>query len=92
MRFILIFSFISVVHLSCETGLPVFDGHRSYKHLVDQCELGPRNPGSMGHLATKKYITEIVKDLADTLLLQEFFYNVDGKERSYNNRRGSRKY
>ncbi len=63
MRFIIIFSFLSIVHLSCDTGLPVFDGQRSYKHLVDQCEFGPRHPGSKGHLATKKYITEIVKDL-----------------------------
>ena len=84
MRFILIFSFFSVVYLSCDTGLPAFDGQRSYKHLVDQCEFGPRHPGSMGHLATKKYITEIVKDLADTLLLQEFSYDVYGKDGSYN--------
>ena len=76
MRYIIIFSFLSVVHLSCDTGLPVFDGQRSYKHLVDQCEFGPRHPGSVGHLATKKYITDLVKDLADSLLLQEFSYDV----------------
>jgi hypothetical protein len=40
MRFILIFSIVSVVHLSCETEEHIFDGYRAYKHLLDQCELG----------------------------------------------------
>ena len=84
MRFILIFSIVSVVHLSCETGEHIFDGDRAYKHLLDQCELGPRNPGSMGHLATRKYIVDTVKNLADTVLMQDFLYEVYGKDSSQN--------
>ena len=84
MSFILIFSIVSVVHLSCETGEHILDGDRAYKHLLDQCELGPRNPGSMGHLATRKYIVDTVKNLADTVLMQDFLYEVYGKDSGQN--------
>ena len=60
------------MHLSCETGLPDFDGKRAYNNLLDQCKLGPRNPGSMGHLAARKYIVGLVTDFADTVILQDF--------------------
>ena len=84
MRFIFIFFFISVVHLSCETGLPDFDGKRAYNNLLDQCKLGPRHPGSMGHLAARKYIVGLVTDFADSVILQDFLYEVYGKDGSQN--------
>ena len=29
--------------------IPEFDGERSFSYLEDQCDFGPRNPGSVGH-------------------------------------------
>ena len=84
MRFILIFSFISVIHFSCDASVPVFDGQRAFSHLLDQCALGPRHPGSEGHSAAKKYIFNIVKELADTVLLQDFTFDVIGDKNIYN--------
>jgi len=83
MRFIIIFSFFFIVNLSCDTGVPLFDSQRAYKNLLDQCEFGPRNPGSEGHMETKKYIINKVEELADTVLLQDFSFNVYGEEQSY---------
>jgi len=83
MRFIIIFSFFFIVNLSCDTGVPLFDSQRAYKNLLDQCEFGPRNPGSEGHMETKKYIVNIVEELADTVLLQDFSFNIYGEEESY---------
>ncbi len=84
MRFTIIFSFIFIVHLSCDTGIPVFDSQRAYNNLLEQCSLGPRNPGSKGHSAAKKYIAETVLELADTVLLQDFSFDVYGEKKSYN--------
>ena len=39
--------------LSCETPVPTFDAQNAFKHLVEQCNFGPRNPGSEGHENTK---------------------------------------
>tara|TARA_Y100001970_G_C14193073_1_gene836505 strand:- start:793 stop:1722 length:930 start_codon:yes stop_codon:yes gene_type:complete len=83
MRFTLIFSFLFIVNLSCDAGVPLFDEQRAYKNLLEQCEFGPRNPGSVGHMETKKYIINIVEELADTVLLQDFSFNIYGEEESY---------
>jgi len=84
MRFTVIFSFLFIVHLSCDTVIPVFDGQRAYNNLLEQCALGPRHPGSKGHLEAKKYIVEIVEELADTVLLQDFSFDIYGEKKSYN--------
>ena len=84
MRFTIIFLFLLIVHLSCDTGIPVFDGERSYNNLLEQCAFGPRNPGSKGHSLAKKYIIENVEELADTVLLQDFSFDIYGEKKSYN--------
>ena len=84
MRFTIIFLFLLIVHLSCDTGVPVFDGQKAYNNLLEQCAFGPRNPGSKGHSAAKKYIVDMVQDLADTVLLQNFSFDIYGEKNSYN--------
>ena len=47
---------LSLAFLSCETLVPQFDSQSAFKHLIEQCDFGPRNPGSEGHENTKNYI------------------------------------
>ena len=60
--------------LSCETPMPTFDAQNAFKYLVEQCNFGPRNPGSEGHENTKNYILNITKALADSVIIQEFSF------------------
>ena len=36
--------------------IPKFNQDVAVKHLVDQCNYGPRNPGSDGHREFSKYL------------------------------------
>lgn len=58
--------------LSCGGGPPQFDGEAAYRHLVAQCELGPRNPGSEGHERTIEYLTTHLERCAHTVSCQDF--------------------
>ena len=35
--------------------MPSFSGEKAFTHLVNQCDFGPRNPGSDGHKNALKY-------------------------------------
>ena len=83
MRFLLIFSTIVIVSLNCNTVPLDFDGEKAYNYLLEQCQFGPRNPGSKGHAATKKYITNNLSQLADSMFIQNFTYNIYGLEGEY---------
>ena len=48
-----------MANLGCETVMPIFNEKKAFNHLLAQCEFGPRNPGSDGHLKTKKYLSLI---------------------------------
>ena len=73
-RFLIILLIFSILNLSCGSDVPEFDGQKAFQNLLDQCDIGPRDPGSLGHLAGKKYIIESIQDHADTLFLQNFTY------------------
>ena len=32
-----------------EKNIPEFDGNIAYEYIIEQCDFGPRNPGSIGH-------------------------------------------
>jgi Peptidase family M28 len=38
--------------------IPVFDGQRAFDLLVEQCEIGPRSPGSPGNLELRESLKE----------------------------------
>lgn len=49
---------------SGESGqTPEFSGERAMQLLNEQCELGPRFPGSKGHLQVRKMIADLAGDL-----------------------------
>lgn len=54
--------------------IPEFDGERSFSYLEDQCDFGPRNPGSVGHSDCLKYINNHLQQLADSVVTQTFSY------------------
>ena len=71
---------------SVEKSVPLFNHNRAFKHLVDQCDFGPRNPGSIGHTEFSIYLEEYLNVLSSELIIQEFSYlehltniNRDGK-------------
>jgi glutaminyl-peptide cyclotransferase len=55
-------------------SLPRFDGTEAFKYLMDQCQLGPRNPGSEGHEKTKKYLLDNLSQYTNLVKTQEFVY------------------
>ncbi len=57
-------------------GQEGFDGKRAFQWLVRQTQLGPRNPGSPGHAACLKMLTEELSRYADQVKTQPFtFYD-----------------
>jgi glutaminyl-peptide cyclotransferase len=65
-----------------------FDGGRAYQYALDQCEIGPRPPGSDAGWATGEYILAKLKNLGWQTKTQEFEYrgvslrNIIGKRGS----------
>lgn len=51
---------------------PRFDGQRAYEYLVEQCNFGPRNPGSEGHRRAKGYLLETLGQYAPSVTQQPF--------------------
>ncbi|MCF7807294.1 MAG: M28 family peptidase [Candidatus Marinimicrobia bacterium] len=69
-RILLTLSFISLV--APAFAQPAFDSYRAYDDLVAQCDLGPREPSSMGALKAIAYYQNILEPLADEFHLQGF--------------------
>lgn len=49
-----------------------FDQERAWQHLITQCELGPRFPGSEAHIKCRDWIAEQLKETCENVRLQEF--------------------
>ena len=49
-----------------------FDASRAWADLISQVALGPRNPGSQGHLKCRDFLLEELKKSCDNVHLQEF--------------------
>lgn len=68
---------VLVIMISLETGcgekeVPEFDQQRAFGFLKDQCDMGPRYPGSKGHHKVRKYIIEKLKSFGANVSLQRF--------------------
>lgn len=59
---------------ACGDNAPTFDGDRAYRYLVEQCDLGPRNPGSQGASAALDYFDSFFSERADSVALQQFAF------------------
>ena len=71
-KFTNLFIVLYVAIAGCQTKVPSFSGEAAFTHLVNQCDFGPRNPGSTGHKSALKYILEVMAPLADTVYTQSF--------------------
>ena len=79
---ILTISTISVLS-SCNNAVPNFDKRNAFRYLVEQCEFGPRNPGSNGYKQCLDYLQKTLSGFADTILLQPFVLDDLVNENSY---------
>ena len=74
----IIFSLYLFVLIFCNctsTPLPNFDGQRAFTHLLEQCQFGPRNPGSEGHQKAKKYFLDKLSQHTNFVKIQDFVYS-----------------
>ena len=81
-KIILTISTISVLS-SCNNAVPNFDKGNAFRYLVEQCEFGPRNPGSNGYKQCLDYLQKTLSGFADTILLQPFVLDDLVNEKSY---------
>lgn len=73
------FTAISLMVILSFTGFPggivrAFDGNRAFKLLKKQVAFGPRNPGSPGHLAGKKFLLAELSRYTSNIQKQEFMH------------------
>jgi len=81
-KIILTISTISILS-SCNNAVPNFDKGNAFRYLVEQCEFGPRNPGSNGYKQCLDYLQNTLSGFADTILLQPFVLDDFVNEKSY---------
>jgi len=78
---LLYFILIGVITVcSCGSNLPQFDANNSYDILKDQCDLGPRYPGSEGIELCREYIIHLLEDANAVIEQQKFTVQVADKE------------
>ena len=70
----ILFLFLVLFLFSCTTeqskqspNIPVFDSNQAFIYLEQQCEFGPRNPGSDGSINFSNYLNDFLSDLSDNL-------------------------
>ena len=83
---IILSCFLAVVIISCNDSVPDFDQDRAYQFLLDQCDFGPRNPGSKGYNNCKEYLVNTLDSYSDTVFMQPFIIDdLDDKQYSLSN-------
>ena len=80
---LIFFIFISCSSNVDKKNIPTFDGNNAYQYLVEQCNFGPRNPGSKGHENFSIFLEEYLSKMTKNILVQDFDYleHITGKER-----------
>ena len=70
-----------------EKDIPEFDGNTAYQYIIEQCDFGPRNPGSIGHQQFAKFLEDYLLRNSDTVIIQNFNYfeHITGVERAGKN-------
>ena len=69
--------------VGCQSNFPQFDKDKAFQHLLDQCDFGPRNPGSDGYYACRKFIIDNLDGSADDIILQDFSYREEIDNQTY---------
>lgn len=69
------FSFYIILLLfsSCQGQvIPEFNAQNAFQHLEQQCEFGPRVPGTAAHLTCRDYLETTLRKYAERVTLQPF--------------------
>ena len=80
---LIFFIFISCSSNDDKKNIPTFDGNNAYQYLIEQCNFGPRNPGSKGHENFSIFLEEYLSKMTKNILVQDFDYleHITGEER-----------
>ena len=65
----------SSINMQQISHIPLFDGSDAYSYLVDQCDFGPRPPGSDNLSLCRSMIAETFESFGWDVTLQNFIYN-----------------
>jgi len=77
-RFLYLLSFILFL-LSCQEKIPVFSSENAFRYLVEQCELGPRYPGSIEIEQCREYIISKLETTGAIIEQQIFETEIRGE-------------
>ncbi|MBU0528529.1 M28 family peptidase [bacterium] len=69
-----IFILTSIILINCQTDETQFNGNSAFNWLEQQCEFGPRNPGSNGYYQCQDFLIYNLKEFSDTVFTQSFTY------------------
>jgi hypothetical protein len=76
MRLLTILAAACVAALQCagcaKSAPPAFDGASAFVFLREQCDMGPRYPGSPGHAAIRRYLVEKLAAFGASVAQQPF--------------------
>ena len=65
--------------------VPEFNADSAYSYIANQVHFGPRIPNSQSHKNCKAYLSNTLKQFADTVYDQQFNQNVYGKDLLFTN-------
>jgi glutaminyl-peptide cyclotransferase len=66
---------------SCSSStVPQFDASRAFTSITEQCQIGPRFPGSVGHEKIRKYLLERLSEYSPLVKTQDFTYRDEEKQ------------
>lgn len=60
--------------MGCQANEIQFDANSAYNWLEQQCDFGPRNPGSQGYYDCKEFFINNLNEYSDTVFTQNFTY------------------
>ncbi|MCK4956680.1 MAG: M28 family peptidase [Candidatus Cloacimonetes bacterium] len=79
------FIIITTLFISACQRTPVFDGEQAFTHLIKQCEIGPRYPGSDEIIICREYIKANLEKSNAKIITQKFSAEInDSKYESEN--------
>ena len=78
--------FLTFFIITCNDSVPKFDQESAFQFLLDQCDFGPRNPGSTGYDNCKKFLVNTLDSYMDTVFIQPFILDgIDNNKYSLSN-------
>ncbi len=66
---------IFLVLFACNSSSEKFNGQKAFITLLEQCQFGPRYPGSEGHRKVRKYLLDKLSGYTNFIKTQDFVYS-----------------